>query len=72
MNSTMSDRSDRLRVDLEPLLNEVEVMKKLGVSRPTLRRLVASGELKCVTFMRHRRYRPRDLVDFIDEHAPRN
>ena len=72
MTSDMPERPNRFRVDFEPLLDEIEVMKRLGVSRPTLRRLVASGDLRCVKFMRHRRYRPRDVVDFIDSHAPRN
>lgn len=72
MTSAMAGRSNHLRVDLEPLLDESEVMRRLGVSRPTLRRLVASGELTCVKFMRHRRYRPRDIVDFVDAHAPKN
>ena len=49
MTSAMPDRPNRFRVDFEPLLDEVEVMKRLGVSRPTLRRLVASGDLRCVT-----------------------
>ena len=61
-----------LGIHLEPLLTEADVMQFLKVSRPTVRRLVKGGRIRTIEFMRHRRYSKQDVVDFLEDNAPRH
>jgi excisionase family DNA binding protein len=57
-------RSDR-RAAIEPLLTVAGVGEILGVSRPTVYRLIRSGELAVVHVRRRKRFRPEDVRRFL-------
>jgi excisionase family DNA binding protein len=51
---------------LEPLLDIEAVSSLLGVSRPTVYRLIRAGELRVVHVRTRKRFRPDDLRGFIE------
>jgi excisionase family DNA binding protein len=54
---------------VDQLLDIGQVQRLLGISRPTLFRLIARGEITVVKIGRRTLFRPDDLRHFVDQHV---
>lgn len=50
---------------LRPLLTVKETCRVLGVSKQTVYRLLAAGDLQCVIVGERKRFRPEDLEAYL-------
>ncbi len=56
---------------MDQLLNVGQAQETLGISRPTLYRLVRSGEIAVVKIGARKLFRSDDLRQFVDQHVRR-
>ncbi len=52
----------------EPLLSVDEVAEFLGVSRPTIYRLISSGDLRPVVVGARKRFFPEEIRQYLERH----
>jgi excisionase family DNA binding protein len=69
MTSTDTPFSDLERTsELEPLLTNGDVCELFGISKPTLYRLIRSGDLVPIRVSRSLRFRPTDIRAYLERH----
>jgi excisionase family DNA binding protein len=56
------------RTELEPLLTVAAVCEVLGVSKPTLYRLIHAGELTPIRVGQRARFEPAELRAYLERH----
>jgi len=68
MKSTEPSVSGLTRTELEPLLTFEAVCRLLGVSKPTLYRIVRSGELPAIRVSQSPRFARDDIRAYLERH----
>jgi excisionase family DNA binding protein len=68
MNPSGTSSSATTRTALEPLLTIGAVCELLGVSKPTLYRLIQCGELVPIRVSKRPRFSPEEIRLYLDRH----
>ena len=68
MNLSGTSSSATTRTALEPLLTIGAVCELLGVSKPTLYRLIQGGELVPIRVSKSPRFAPQEIRLYLDRH----